>query len=205
MVTTVERKFKINKIMIKFIRESIWFKGFALLLAVTILNLACNQPQILPIETVNTNLEYRNSVQIPEGAHIARDFELSYEMVSSVNNGEDSNSIHELSQVFFGDSTKLQVVEEEVSKYSNLGFDNYLNDIVNRGFVPSEFKDEMMNFKQDLTNFIYDTHPTKEEFLSFISSKKIVEPSPNVVTSVTVTNTCTGQVETVSGITEVTQ
>lgn len=158
--------------MIKFIRESTWFKAFSLFLAITILNLACSQSDIIPIKTLDNKIEYRNSVQIPDGAHIARDFELSYELVSSINNSEGHTSFQELSKEFFEGSEQLQDVNAEVAKYSNLGFDDYLEDIVERNIVSFEFKKEMVDFKNELTNFIYSNQPIKEDFISFIANKK---------------------------------
>ncbi len=158
--------------MIKFIRESLWFKAFALLLSVTILNLACNQPEIISSNNIESSIQLRNSFEFPNGYDVAGNFEYALQLVNAAGKNNKFESTHELALEFFKENEFTQKIENEVNKYTEMGFDNYVDDIVNRDIATIEFKNTILSLKSDLSDFILGQNPSHDDFTTFITSKK---------------------------------
>ena len=167
----VTRKPKIM-IMNKFIRKSIWFKAFVLFLTITILNLACNQPEIMPSNTPVNAVELRNSFEFPNEYDVAGNFEYALQLVNAAGKNNSFESTNELALEFFKENEFTQTIENEVNKYSEMGFDNYIDDIVNRNIATSEFKNTILSLKSELSDFILGQNPGHDDFTTFITSKK---------------------------------
>lgn len=166
--------------MIKFIRESLWFKAVALFLAIAILTLACSQPEIVPTNRMDNSLEIRNFHEFPRGYDIAGDFTKALQVVNAAVKYNNIASMHELNNEFFEDNEFTQAMENEVNKYSQLGFESYLDDIVNRNIVPIEFKNEMLNLEIELSDFIIGQHPNVDQFTDFLTSKHEMVNNSNI-------------------------
>lgn len=113
-----------------------------------------------------------NDYSIDE-SQIVKNMELMLDYARTVDQHEDFTTFSELHQTLYGDEeeARLQVAmfEEEGGKYSNLGFEGYINSNVN---FSKKLKNHMITYARGLTDFLNEERPNLNQFTEYIEVQK---------------------------------
>ncbi|MBK9151146.1 MAG: hypothetical protein IPM26_09150 [Saprospiraceae bacterium] len=152
-------------------RNSKLAKFIAAFLAIAVFNLSCSSDQFSVISNCESELfNFEGEGNIPDK------FERALELANTINNIDTPSSYHEYHTILFGDSNQslsyVNTFDSEAKKYSNMGFENYLTDVVNRNLMSNDFKAHFMNFSSSLNTLLSTPNTELPQFLSFINNQR---------------------------------
>lgn len=153
------RKFRNSKIA----------KAICLFMAIAIFNLSCTDYE-LTIECTTVLPQFNDTQDIPDR------FENSLEMIRAIGYQHNPESIADYySQLTTNDdqvSNYTSLFEEESDKYTELGFEDYMDDVYDREMISNNLKLEILSFVSEITSFMNTTSPDLYDFKDFIQTEK---------------------------------
>jgi hypothetical protein len=166
----------------KTFRKSKIIKTLCIFLAIAVFNLSCSVDN----NNASTTSECSSIAPFFKGNRIdiANKFENMLELSRTLkDNNKPLTHDDYLKDVFKKNSDYENYIisfKIEADKYANLGHNNYLQDVNNRGLISNDLKNAFITFGGDVTNFINSQTVGIIEFSSFINTQKLLYNSTSL-------------------------
>ena len=160
-------------------RNSKIAKFIAVFLAFSIFNLSCTSENYSTITNCQPIL-----FDIEGEANIPDQFERALELAQTIKYNNNPVTYGDYHNELFGQGNEalnhITTFNAEAAKYSNMGFENYLSDIVSRSLMSNDLKLHFIQLSTSLNNFLYADRVDLEQFISFLNNQRTLSQNSNL-------------------------
>ncbi len=165
----------------KTFRNSQIAKFIAVFLAFSIFNLSCTSENFNINPTSNCNsvlFDIDGETNTPD------QFERALELAQTIKYNNNPVSYGDYHKELFGQGNEalnhVNTFNAEAVKYSNLGYENYLSDVVSRNLMSSDLKLHFMQFSTSLNNFLDSDRVDIDQFKTFLKLQRSSTQNSNL-------------------------